>query len=351
MNDEMIPTKPKPFVFVLMPFDKELDDTYKFGIKDAAKDAECYAERLDEQIFEEGMLERIFNQISKADVIVADMTGRNPNVFYEVGYAHALNKIVLLLTQKKEDIPFDLQHRQHIIYAGSIKTLKNELTEKLKWAVKESKTREVTVESERFTVYIETEELIEGFYNDKAKTFSISLKSGEEFNIPFLIRNLGQETTPILTHLYILGTRNSPIIPCEYREVTLLSPFLAPFGTLGMSRLSKHEKSQQPSLPMKPMPIKPIQAEATDSLKDGLDLQYRLAYNLPPLPLGAAETLDVVFNVDNKTTKPTTIKELFKLRIHSRSRYYDFPFNLKVELIDDPKSTPIDELTLDEPRE
>jgi hypothetical protein len=39
------------------------------------------------------------------------MTGRNPNVFYEVGYAHALGKIVLLLTQNGDDIPFDLKHR------------------------------------------------------------------------------------------------------------------------------------------------------------------------------------------------------------------------------------------------
>jgi hypothetical protein len=70
-----------------MPFDSKFQDIYKFGIKGAADDVGAYAERLDDQIFAEGMLDRIFNQISKADVIVADMSGRNPNVFYEVGYA------------------------------------------------------------------------------------------------------------------------------------------------------------------------------------------------------------------------------------------------------------------------
>src|SRR5215467_9797558 len=85
-------TGPKPFVLVLMPFKKEFNDTYTFGIKGAADDVGAYAERIDEQIFSEGILDRIFNQISKADVIIADMTGRNPNVFYEVGYAHALGK-------------------------------------------------------------------------------------------------------------------------------------------------------------------------------------------------------------------------------------------------------------------
>src|SRR3954469_17439234 len=76
-------TKPKPYAFVLMPFDPSFSDIYKYGIKGAAEDAGAYAERVDEQIFTEGMLERIFNQINKADLIIADMTGKNANVFYE----------------------------------------------------------------------------------------------------------------------------------------------------------------------------------------------------------------------------------------------------------------------------
>ena len=131
-------TLPKPFVFVLMPFEGTFSDIYKFGIKGAADDVGAYAERIDEQIFGEVILDRIFNQISKADVIVADMTGRNPNVFYEVGYAHALGKITLLLTQKVEDIPFDLKHRQHIVYGGKIDTLRKDLAERLRWAIAES---------------------------------------------------------------------------------------------------------------------------------------------------------------------------------------------------------------------
>lgn len=55
-------TLPKPFVFVLMPFDSKFDDIYKFGIKGAANEIGAYAERLDEQLFTEGMLDRIFNQ-------------------------------------------------------------------------------------------------------------------------------------------------------------------------------------------------------------------------------------------------------------------------------------------------
>lgn len=124
---------PKPFIFVLMPFAKEFDDIYQVGIKPACKESSAYCERVDEQIFEESILERIYNQILKADIIIADMTDRNPNVFYETGYAHALGKQVILLTQKGEDIPFDLKQYPHIVYEGKISILKDELKRRLKW--------------------------------------------------------------------------------------------------------------------------------------------------------------------------------------------------------------------------
>ena len=62
------------------------------------------------------------------------MTGRNANVFYEVGYAHAQGKLCLHLTREVTDIPFDLQHHRHIVYGNSITKLKDELSENLKWA-------------------------------------------------------------------------------------------------------------------------------------------------------------------------------------------------------------------------
>jgi Ni2+-binding GTPase involved in maturation of urease and hydrogenase len=128
-------TKPRPFVFVLMPFNEQFDDIYKLGIKAACVEAGAYCARVDEQIFVENILERVYNQISKADIIVSEMTGRNPNVFYETGYAHALNKRVILLTQVEEDIPFDLKHYPHIIYGGKITFLKSELEARVRWCI------------------------------------------------------------------------------------------------------------------------------------------------------------------------------------------------------------------------
>jgi hypothetical protein len=131
----MADTGPKPFVFVLMPFDAAFDDIYKLGINAACEDAGAHAERVDEQVYDGSILTRIYNQIAKADIIVADMTGRNPNVFYETGYAHALDQRVILLTQCADDIPFDLKHHPHIVYAGRIYDLKEELVRSLKWAI------------------------------------------------------------------------------------------------------------------------------------------------------------------------------------------------------------------------
>jgi len=124
----IVPTK--PFAFVLMPFEEAFRDIYLLGIKPACEEAGYYCERLDEQIFEETMLEHIYNQIAKADLVVADLTARNPNVFYETGYAHALGQRVILLTRDSEDIPFDLKHHFHIVYSDSITDLKQRLRQR-----------------------------------------------------------------------------------------------------------------------------------------------------------------------------------------------------------------------------
>ncbi len=122
-----------------MPFDKSFDDLYQLGIKAACEEAGAHCERVDEQLFDENILQRVYNQISKADLIVAEMTGRNPNVFYEVGYAHALGKRAILLTRTSEDIPFDLKHYPHLVHQSRIAELKAELFKRVKWAIENPK--------------------------------------------------------------------------------------------------------------------------------------------------------------------------------------------------------------------
>lgn len=68
--------------------------------------------------------------------------GRNPNVFYEVGYAHALGKPTILLTQRAEDIPFDLKHFPHIVYQSKLMELREQLTRRVRWIVENPPSRQ-----------------------------------------------------------------------------------------------------------------------------------------------------------------------------------------------------------------
>lgn len=139
----------KKFVFVVMPFNEDFNDIYELAIKAACLSQNMYCERVDEQYYEGSMLDRIYNQIQTADYIVADMTGKNPNVFYEVGYAHALQKKVILITQDGNDIPFDMKHFLHIIYTkNGMSALKIRLGERLNWYITSSSAEEENINLE-----------------------------------------------------------------------------------------------------------------------------------------------------------------------------------------------------------
>ena len=128
-----------------MPFSKDFNDVYNLGIKAAAKECEVNAKRLDDNFFVTNMVEEIYKNINEADFIIADMTGKNPNVFYEVGYAEAKNKLILLLTKDILDIPFDFKQRVHINY-NDVTELKSKLINTIEWAKKEiDKSRKETL--------------------------------------------------------------------------------------------------------------------------------------------------------------------------------------------------------------
>ena len=153
----------KKFVFVLMPFNKAFDDIYKLGIKDACKDLDIYCERVDEQYYEGSMLERIYNQINNADYIIADLSTQNPNVFYEVGYAYASSKKIILITQDGEDIPFDMKHYLHIIYDNKdISSLKEKIKNRLTW---HKENDEIEITDWQFNVALNGVELSEEHEN------------------------------------------------------------------------------------------------------------------------------------------------------------------------------------------
>ena len=128
----------KLFVLVLMPVDTAFDNVYQLGIKQACIELDIDCERADAQHHDENRVEEFHNQLSKADLIIADMTGKNATVFFQTGYAFGIGKKPLLLTQKVEDLPFDLHHNSHIVYQGQIIKLRDELTKKLQWCLSNS---------------------------------------------------------------------------------------------------------------------------------------------------------------------------------------------------------------------
>lgn len=143
-NPEFLVVASGPYLFVLIPFAEKFRDIYTLGIKSVATKLGFRCERVDEIEFNDAILSRIYDGIQRADLVIAEMTGRNPNVFYEVGYAHALSKEVVLLTQKACDIPFDLAGHNHIIYTGSITSLQQRLEKRLKAFLRNKKMRETT---------------------------------------------------------------------------------------------------------------------------------------------------------------------------------------------------------------
>lgn len=93
--------------FVLMPFAEEFRIVYD-TIERALKGL-MVCNRADDLRIGKPILGRILLGIGTSELIIADLTGRNANVYYELGLAHTRTKNVLLLTQQMEDVPFDLQ--------------------------------------------------------------------------------------------------------------------------------------------------------------------------------------------------------------------------------------------------
>jgi hypothetical protein len=108
---------PKPSnIFVLMPFADDLRAVYDDHIRAVADKLGITVTRADDFFAANSVITDVWNAITRAQVLIADCTGRNPNVFYELGIAHTIGKPVILIAQSKDDIPFDVQHIRTIIY-------------------------------------------------------------------------------------------------------------------------------------------------------------------------------------------------------------------------------------------
>lgn len=88
--------------------------------------------RADDIVNQQNILRDIVESIYSSDLIVVDLTGLNPNVFYELGLAHAFQKPVILLTQDISEVPFDLKSYillEYSVHFAQISIAKNKLEE------------------------------------------------------------------------------------------------------------------------------------------------------------------------------------------------------------------------------
>lgn len=120
-----------PNVFVLMPFSTDLDDVYYLGIAETAKKLGCSCERVDKLEFVGDIVEKIRDSIVNSGIIIAELSLPNPNVYYELGYAHALNQPTILISKDVSSAPFDVRGYNHVIYKN-IMDLRKKLEKRLK---------------------------------------------------------------------------------------------------------------------------------------------------------------------------------------------------------------------------
>jgi len=99
-----------------MSFDKQFNTIYQFAIKKAIESAGYQCIRADELARGGNILSNIVRNINDSDLVVVDITSKNPNVMYELGLSHGLKKNVIIIVRDMSDIPFDLTHFHIIEY-------------------------------------------------------------------------------------------------------------------------------------------------------------------------------------------------------------------------------------------
>lgn len=116
--DEWPPVSKRHDIAIMMPFSAEFGNVYK-AIIAACDSARATHIRVDEIYKPSKIANDIFAAIARSRLVICDLTGKNPNVLYETGLAHALNNEVVILTQDNNDVPFDLRHFRFFKYLNN----------------------------------------------------------------------------------------------------------------------------------------------------------------------------------------------------------------------------------------
>jgi hypothetical protein len=105
-------------VSAMMPFHPSFDAVYA-TLKRTAEAVGLRCRRADDIWENPAIIQDVVSLIDRSSIVICDCTGRNPNVFYEIGIAHTLGREVILITQSDSDIPFDLRHLRYVSYLNN----------------------------------------------------------------------------------------------------------------------------------------------------------------------------------------------------------------------------------------
>lgn len=108
--------KPTNTCFVVMPFSNTFKSEYEKVIIPAIEENDIKCVRGDEIYSKQRIMDDIWNSLRNCKIVVAELTGKNPNVMYEVGLAHAIGKPVIIITRNEQDVPFDLKDLRYLYY-------------------------------------------------------------------------------------------------------------------------------------------------------------------------------------------------------------------------------------------
>ena len=111
--------KEKPICFLVMPFAQEFDKVYEV-IRSVVEECGFTCERADTKFVTCPIIDDIKDKIAAAKLVIIEFTGKNTNVYFEAGYADALEKPVIYLTQAIADLTFDVKHNRTFQYPNSI---------------------------------------------------------------------------------------------------------------------------------------------------------------------------------------------------------------------------------------
>ena len=230
-------------IFIIMAFDKSFDDVYEM-IKACAQPiihGDCYCKRLDEIEFHGKITDQLLYELKKCDLCVADLTGNNPNVLYEVGFAMALNKRIMFLSQDENTMPFDIKDMKTHFYKRNnlVLTLKEKLIKAFKYEYDNFFGNEKRVDIAYFNAEKKDSNEIEPYQLDRPK---FQRGSFSNFLVDAYL-SVESSMNPIRIHSELIDKLTN-----ESAEIDLRYHYLGIIGASNWLDLSQHPEYEHSEL-------------------------------------------------------------------------------------------------------